>query len=141
MGEAKHPSVSSGTPVQGYEPSDLRPRSIAIFGLALAVVVVICLVAAAWMFGFFAARRAQEDVLPSPLARVEPPAGPVLQVHAPSDLARLRAEEDTILSTYDWKDRGAGTVRIPIDQAMRLLAERGLPAAGRMNEPGKTRRK
>lgn len=137
MADAKHPGGSGA----GHELSDLNPRAIAIFGLALAVVVAACLIVAAWMFGFFAARRAEEDVLPSPLARVEPPAGPVLQVKAPSNLARLRAEENAILSTYGWADRAAGAVRIPVDQAMQLLAERGLPAAGGKSQPAKAKRK
>jgi hypothetical protein len=29
------------------------------------------------------------------------------------------------LHSYRWSDRGAGMVKIPIDRAMRLLAERG----------------
>ena len=137
MAEAKDAGGSGA----GHELSALNPRAIAIFGLALAVVVVACLIVAAWMFGFFAARRAQEDVMPSPLARVEPPAGPVLQVNARSDLARRRAEEDTILSTYGWVDRATGAIRIPIDRAMQLLAERGLPAAGGKSQPPKAKRK
>jgi hypothetical protein len=137
MSEPKH----SGDAGAGRELSDLEPRTIAIFGLTLAVVIVACLIVAAWLFGFFAARRAQEDVPPSPLAQVEPPPGPVLQVKAPNDLARLRAEEDAILSTYGWVDRGTGVVRIPIDRAMHLLAERGLPAPGGKNQPAKAKGK
>jgi hypothetical protein len=137
MAKEKH----SGDAGAGHEQSDLQPRTIAIFGLTLAVVVVACLIAAAWLFGFFAALRTQGDVLPSPLARVEPPPGPVLQVHAPSDPARLRVEEDTTLSTYGWVDRGAGIVRIPLEQAMQLLAERGLPAAGGTSQPAKAKRR
>jgi len=112
----------------GHEASDLKPRTIAIFGLGLAVVVMASLIVTAWMFDILAARRAKEDVPASPLARVESPAGPVLQVDAPSDLARLRAEEDATLSTYGWVDRGKGIVRIPIQQAMRRLAEQGAKA-------------
>ena len=120
--------VSAGSAGAGHEQSDLKPRTIAAFGLALAVVVIGCLIVAVWMFDLLAANRAKQDVPPSPLARVEPPAGPLLQVNAPGDLARLRAEEEATLSTYDWVDRGAGIVRIPIDQAMRLLVERGAKA-------------
>lgn len=116
--------ATGGDAGAGHELSDLKPRTIAIFGLALSVVVAACLIVAAWMFDFFAARRAEEDRPPSPLARAESPAGALLQVNAPSDLARLRAEEDATLSTYGWVDREAGIVRIPIDQAMRLLVER-----------------
>lgn len=38
----------------------------------------------------------------------------------------ITAQEDT-LSTYDYLDKNAGTVRIPIDRAMELLVQRGLP--------------
>jgi len=40
----------------------------------------------------------------------------------------MRAREDEILTTYGWVDRNAGIVRIPIDAAMKLTLERGLPA-------------
>ena len=38
-----------------------------------------------------------------------------------------REREDELLGSYGWVDRNAGVVRIPIDQAKRLLLERGLP--------------
>ncbi|MFB3817140.1 MAG: hypothetical protein ACE147_05695 [Candidatus Methylomirabilales bacterium] len=124
----------AGGATAGHELSDLSPRTIALFGAGLGLLVAVCLIVAAWMFGVLDARLAGREVPASPLARVEPPAGPRLQVDAPSDLARLRAEEDAILSSYDWVDRGAGIVRIPIDQAMARLAEQGLPAPPK--EPG-----
>jgi hypothetical protein len=39
----------------------------------------------------------------------------------------IRLREENILSTYGWADQNAGTVHIPIDRAMDLLAQRGLP--------------
>jgi len=36
-------------------------------------------------------------------------------------------EEDQKLATYDWVDQDAGKVRIPIDRAMDLIVQRGLP--------------
>jgi hypothetical protein len=44
-----------------------------------------------------------------------------------ADLAALRAEEDAALHSYGWVDKGRGVARIPVEEAMRLLAERGLP--------------
>ena len=35
--------------------------------------------------------------------------------------------EDNELYSYGWVDEKAGTVHIPIDRAMELLVERGLP--------------
>jgi hypothetical protein len=45
------------------------------------------------------------------------------------DTADMHAREDLLLENYSYIDRGAGTVRIPIDRAMELIAQRGLPVA------------
>jgi hypothetical protein len=45
------------------------------------------------------------------------------------DTADLHAREDLLLDNYSWVDRSKGTVRIPIDRAMELIAQRGLPVA------------
>jgi len=45
------------------------------------------------------------------------------------DVADLHAREDLLLSNYTWADQSKGTVRIPIDRAMELIAQRGLPTA------------
>lgn len=137
MPEVK-PSGGSGA---GHELSDLSPRAIAIFGIALAATVIACLILAAWIFGFFAAREAKLDVPPSPLAKQAVPAEPRLQVFAPKDLEAMRAAEEKILNSYDWVDRQAETVRIPIDRAIQLLAERGLPTPGQPSQPAKAKRK
>jgi len=135
MSEAKH----SGEPGAGHELSDLSPRAIAIFGIVLAATVVVCLALAVWLFNFFAAREARQDVPPSALAKQEAPSGPLLQVLAPKDLVELRAAEEKILDSYDWLNRQAGTVRIPIERAVELLAERGLPASPKESgTPGET---
>jgi hypothetical protein len=36
-------------------------------------------------------------------------------------------KQDQTLASYDWVDKDKGVVRIPIDKAMELLAQRGLP--------------
>ena len=52
---------------------------------------------------------------------------PALLVTEPIALREHRANEASSLSAYGWVDRGAGTVRIPIDRAKALVIERGLP--------------
>ena len=52
------------------------------------------------------------------------PPEPRLEIDAPANLARLRAEEDVKLTTYGWVDRPAGVVRIPIDRAINRMLER-----------------
>lgn len=58
---------------------------------------------------------------------VESPAPP-LQAAPKSDLAEFEARIDDQLNHYAWIDRQAGIVRLPIERAMALLVERGLPA-------------
>jgi hypothetical protein len=54
------------------------------------------------------------------------------------DTADMHSKEDLLLNYYSYVNKGAGTVRIPIDQAMALIAKRGLPVVG--GEPGKPSR-
>jgi hypothetical protein len=59
---------------------------------------------------------------------------PRLQLRPPEDLNNFRASEETALKTYGWIDRTAGVVRIPIDRAMDLVLERGLPTRAGTNK-------
>ena len=45
------------------------------------------------------------------------------------EVADLHGREDLLLSNYTWIDESKGTVRIPIERAMELIAQRGLPVA------------
>jgi len=45
------------------------------------------------------------------------------------EITDMHAKEDLLLENYSWVDQGKGTVRIPIERAMELVAERGLPVA------------
>ena len=69
---------------------------------------------------------------PPPILKVDsevmtvPP--PNLQTLPTLDLTAFRAREDSVLHSNGWVDKAAGVVRIPIDEAMRLLVERGVQA-------------
>lgn len=52
---------------------------------------------------------------------------PGLLVNEPAALGVFRAREETSLKSYGWIDKANGVVRIPIDRAKALIAERGLP--------------
>jgi len=60
---------------------------------------------------------------------------PRLIVTPAVDLEKLRAHEDEELKSYGWVDRGSGIVRIPIDRAMELIVQRGLPPVGANKTP------
>ena len=52
---------------------------------------------------------------------------PQLETDERSQLNKVRLAEEQTLNTYDYIDQKVGTVRIPIERAMDLIAQRGLP--------------
>ncbi len=58
--------------------------------------------------------------------RARPPA-PILQIDPAADLRAFAHAEQERLTSYGWVDRQRKTVRIPIERAMELTAQRGLP--------------
>jgi hypothetical protein len=46
------------------------------------------------------------------------------------DMQEMRQTEEEKLTTYGWNDRAAGTVRIPIADAKKIVLQRGFPTAG-----------
>jgi len=114
-----------------HENSDVDIRAILGFGAALIVIAAVVHLLIYVLFGYFNARENVQTSASYPLAaeegRREPPE-PRLQTDPRQDLADMRAKEDDTLTSYGWVDKTAGVVRIPIDAAMKLTLERGLPA-------------
>jgi hypothetical protein len=114
-----------------HEQSDVDFRAILGFGAALVAVAVAVHLIIYALFGYFTRREGVQAPPEYPLAaaqgRREPPE-PRLQTDPRQDLTDLRAREDELLGSYGWVDKNAGLVRIPIDAAMKLTLERGLPA-------------
>jgi len=106
--------------------ADIRPIVLAAIGLALTVVVVGLIVYG--VFQYLAAHPAT-SVQSSPMTVLDsqiPPA-PRIEEHPAIEIQQLHGQEEQTLSTYGWVDKKAGVVRIPIDRAMALQLERGLP--------------
>ncbi len=122
-------------PRRGHEQSDINIRSIVMFGGILAGVTGVVLLLMGWMFHYFAELEMKLDAPPSPLAETRrPPPEPRLQISPPEDLKEMRAAEDVALNSYGWVNRQTGIVRIPIDRAIGLLADRGLPVGSNETE-------
>jgi hypothetical protein len=66
-------------------------------------------------------------------AVAESKAVPQLQLVPAEELKQFHAREEIELNTYGWIDRTAGVVRLPIDRAMDLVLERGLPVRSQSN--------
>jgi hypothetical protein len=114
-----------------YETSDVQVARVVRAGVGLIAIVAVFF-ALMWMFEGVLLRsvdtaEAPRHPLASTPARTEPPI-PRLQPDPRADLLALRAQEDAVLNNYAWVDKGRGIVRVPIERAMQILAERGLPA-------------
>ena len=121
--------MDNSSPNTGYETSDVDPKPVIWFGVALAAMLAVTIAAMAWMFDYLTAREDRLDTSGSPLADTrERPAAPPLQVTPSSDLTQMRAREEALLNSYGWVDRQEGLVHIPIERAMEILAGRGLGA-------------
>jgi hypothetical protein len=117
-------------PTTAHEESDVNIRAIFGFGLGLLAVAVVIHALMWLLFIYFDARDEASTAPRHPLAAAENalPPEPRLQIRPRQDLIDLRTQEAEALESYGWVDRNAGVVRIPIDEAMRLTLQRGLPA-------------
>jgi len=112
-----------------HEYRDASPWGIAMVGLGVVAMLVVTYLAVWGLFAYFDARQARADVPPPLLATTpQPPPEPRLQVVPPRELREVVSSEEELLDSYGWVDPNTNTVRIPIERAMELLAERGLPA-------------
>jgi hypothetical protein len=120
-----------------YETRDASARGLVMFGIGLFATLVLVAVLTAWLFGYFAKSQSLgPPASPFENVRVLPPQ-PRLQVHPRQDLLRLRENESAELESYGWIDQKNGIVHIPIERAMDLTAQRGLPARQPNAQPQK----
>jgi hypothetical protein len=129
--ESSHADHPVDNPDVHHEESDVNIRGILVFAVGLLVVAIVIHIAMWGLFRFFDARQARRQVIEYPLAVQEEnrlPPEPRLQTNPRQDLQDLRTAEQEVLGTYGWVDRNAGVVRIPIDEAMKLTLQRGLPS-------------
>jgi hypothetical protein len=121
-----------------YEKTDVNIKAIVLFGVGLAILAVVVQVGVAWLMeGLGRRAERQRPVLP-PLAaeeRARLPQDlsripePRLQESQTVDMDTLRKAEEYHLKTFGWVDAKAGVVRIPIADAMQMLADPKTAAA------------
>jgi hypothetical protein len=121
MDETKHPL----NPRMRHETTDINVWAVGKFAIALVVVTVVSL---ALVFGLMKFFQSQEQ---NSVANTVQPTKlfpqPQLQQTPILDLRAIRAEEEKILTGYAWVDQPKGVVRIPITEAIDILAKHGLP--------------
>jgi hypothetical protein len=137
----------------GYEQTDVRVTGIVVFLTALAIFVAVAGLLAWGLGKVINARMNQEDGPNSKWTTAinirelgNLPNNPEMQHKVAEltktfptprvqtddgnqDVADLHEREDLLLENYSWADQSQGKVRIPIERAIELIAQRGLPVA------------
>lgn len=131
-----HPEVYRN-PEVSYDRTDMSARAIVGFLIFLAIAGVIMHLVLWGLYKNFAKGYMASSPTAGPIAsstrqlpqgdpvRTFPP--PRLQPDPVADLNKFRVSEEEILNSYGWVDQNAGVARIPIDQAMKAVAQQGLP--------------
>jgi hypothetical protein len=122
----EHHPPQHGT--EGYERSDADVRSLFRFGVSLALLIALIMWGMVHTYNFFAKRESLgPPASPFENQRQLPPQ-PHLQPQPATDLKRYCEMEEQDLTTYGWVDQQNGIVRIPVDRAMEIVLQKGLPA-------------
>lgn len=151
MTNPTHPVNSTGH--GDYEHRDIGSATILYFLLGLAASIVVAYFVVDGVYHYLDRRAASHQAPLSPLVtnaptdtRHLPPAyksdsestnyekylrknfpEPQLETNERTELDKIRLGEEETLSSYDYVDKNAGVIRIPIERAMDLLVQRGLP--------------
>jgi hypothetical protein len=106
----------------GHEQSEVSVRLIVVSLAFLAVGTFLVFILVVGIFRYFY----DTDKTGEALRQGVIPPEPRIEVAPYEQLQQLRVREDHILNSYAWVDQKAGTVRVPIDRAIDLLAGKGL---------------
>jgi hypothetical protein len=147
-GPGEHPIVHHHAPEElhnddvAHEHSDVNVQAILTFVVGLTVITVAVAALMVVLFNVFEGMAAANDPVISPVAMpsTQMPArttgspffggapAPQLLTNEPSALRAQRLREQQQLTGYGWVDEKSGVARLPIDEAKKLILERGLPS-------------
>ncbi len=124
-------------PAVAHEDSDIDVATILRFGGGLFMTVVVCAVIVWGVFRLLERQASARDPQISPVARPagQLPRAPRLEINEPAALAKYRAEDEKALDGYGWVNQLGGVTHIPIAEAKKLLAQRGLPTRSGPADP------
>ncbi len=139
---------TENNPQAKHETRDVHVRGVVMFCFSLAAAVLLVTLVLWGLFHVFSRQAERQEPEVSPMFRqgrakqdfrapqLQPPPpvpGAADNRYRPFitdtvDLATMRQRERYTLNSYGWVDQNADIVHIPIEQAMQMVVERGLPA-------------
>ena len=137
--------LNQGQNRQGFETEDLSPQGVFYFMAGVAVLGVVIYFILVGMYRLLDAYDRSHQLPMNPMAvktGVDPQTmtfrditsrvdstfpKPVLEHSERTQFIEELAKQDETLASYGWVDQNNGVARIPIERAMDLLVQRGLP--------------
>jgi hypothetical protein len=128
-----------------FEHDDLRSKPIISFFVGLAALCIVMFFLLRGMYSFLDAEARAHQPSLSPLAPATSPdtrdlnkaevrteiknvfPDPRLEEDERGELKTVLLDQEQKLNSYGWVDEKAGVARIPIERAIQLTAQRGLP--------------
>ena len=115
----------------GYERTDAHAGATVRAGLYILAVMVLTALVLVPMYRFLGRTEARDQkpgaTVLKPDAAAPAPSFPKLVASEPAVLAEFRAQEQAFLTSWGWVEKDKGLARMPVDEAMKIVAERGLP--------------
>jgi hypothetical protein len=121
--------IPAGGLQTGHEDTTIQVRGLVIAAGILVGMIVVCQVVLAWWMWDFKAEEKKAEALHPGRKDIDVAQfpRPRLQESPPVELVDMMREERARISSYGWIDKKAGIARIPVDRAMEILAQKGLP--------------
>jgi hypothetical protein len=110
-----------------HEENTIQLTPVLIFAIVMVVVSLATFLTVKIIEHAFDTNWARSETPVSPLAQPQTPPAPLLQVSSGQDRIDLRAKEQAMLNSYRWVDEKNGVVGIPVEEAIKLLAQKGVP--------------
>jgi len=117
-----------------YESSDISLRPIVTTVVVLAAITVLSYIVVYGLYVYWhsADQRARtKNVLPIADGFNPPRTGPLLlEGSEATDLKTMKLESAKNVNSYGWVDQNTGVAHIPVERAIDIVAEKGLPTGG-----------
>jgi hypothetical protein len=129
----RHGRVDPKAVAAGYERSDMQPGVVVAGAVGLLLAIGLLLVGVTLletrMTGLGPTLGRPADLVGGLQAEARPtPPAPELEAEPGQSLEPYMAAEQAKLNSYRWVDRSAGIAAMPIDRAMDVMSQQGLPA-------------
>src|SRR5271169_1802806 len=145
--EMKH---SNSSPETGFEREDLSTRGVFAFMIGLGIVGLVIYFIIVGMYTFLDNYERSQMSTASPLVtskgamsrvvtqdyvdqRFKENGAPMLETNERGQFRDFLMNQENQLNTYGWVDEQAGVAHIPIERAMELTVQRGLPVYAQGN--------